>query len=258
MKLLVVPARTGVTWVKEGIRTFWRQPLALSGLFFVFLGLISLTSLIPFIGAFIGLILLPAMSLGLMAASRETVLGRFPMPSILFIGFREGKLQSQRMLLTGFFYATLFCLILAMSSLFDSGEFARMYLLGGEINEGIANDNRFQDAVIFSLVLYVPLSALFWHASALIHWHMQPVAKSLFFSIVACVSNWRAFAVFGLSWVLIFVTTSLFLSAISMLTEEGQLSLMLLLPAMLMLSAMFFTSCYFSFRDCFISEPVLA
>jgi len=30
------------------------------------------------------------------------------------------------------------------------------------------------------------------------------------------------------------------------------------LPAMLMLSAMFFTSCYFSFKDCFISDPVLA
>jgi len=25
-----------------------------------------------------------------------------------------------------------------------------------------------------------------------------------------------------------------------------------------MLSAMFFTSCYFSFKDCFISDPVLA
>jgi hypothetical protein len=258
MKLHVVPARTGVAWVKEGIRTFWRQPLALSGLFFVFLGLISLTSLLPVAGAFIGLVLLPAMSLGLMAASREAVLGKFPMPSVLFIGFRKGKLQSQRMLLIGFCYAMLFCLILALSSLWDGGEFARMYLLGGEINEGIANDSRFQDAVMFSLVLYLPLSALFWHSPALVHWHMQPVAKSLFFSIVACISNWRAFAVFGLTWVLIFISTSLLLSLISMLTDDGQLSLMLLLPAMLMLSAMFFTSCYFSFRDCFISEPVLA
>jgi hypothetical protein len=258
MKLQIVSARTGVTWVKEGIRCFWRQPLALSGLFFVFLGVISLTSLLPLVGAFTGLVLLPALSLGLMAASRETVLGKFPMPSILFIGFREGALQSKRMVLTGFCYAMLFCLILALSSLVDGGEFARMYLLGGEITETIANDSRFQEAVLFSLVLYLPLSALFWHAPALIHWHMQPVVKSLFFSVVACVSNWRAFALFGLTWALIFVTTSLFLSVISMLTDDGQLSLMLLLPAMLMLSAMFFTSCYFSFRDCFISEPVLA
>ena len=47
-------------------------------------------------------------------------------------------------------------------------------------------------------------------------------------------------------------------AVISMLTDDGQLTLMLLLPAMLMMSAMFFTSCYFSFRDCFVSEPVLA
>lgn len=258
MKLQVVTARTGATWVKEGIRTFWRQPLALSGLFFVFLGLISITSLLPYFGAFAGLIVLPTMSLGLMAASREALLGKFPMPSILFVGFRQSPVQSQRMLVIGFCYAMLFCLILTLSSLFDGGEFARMYLLGGEINEGIANDSHFQDAVMFSLVLYLPMSALFWHAPALIHWHMQPVAKSLFFSIMACFSNWRAFAVFGLTWVMIFVTTSLLLSLISMLTDEGQLSLMLLLPAMLMLSAMFFTSCYFSFKDCFVSDPVLA
>ena len=258
MKLQIVTARTGVAWVKEGIRTFWRQPLALSGLFFVFLGLISLTSLLPYVGAFTSLIIVPTMSLGLMAASREAVLGKFPMPSVLFIGLREGPLQSQRLLLIGFCYALLFCLILALSSLLDGGEFARMYLLGGEINETIATDSRFQDAVMLSLVLYLPLSALFWHAPALIHWHKQPVAKSLFFSIVACVSNWRAFALFGLTWALIFVTTSLLLSVISMLTDDGQLTLMLLLPAMLMMSAMFFTSCYFSFRDCFISEPVLA
>jgi len=258
MKLQVVTARTGATWVKQGISTFWRQPLALSGLFFIFLGLISLCSLLPFFGTFAGLIILPAMSLGLMAASREALLGKFPMPSILFMGFRQGPLQSRRMLVLGFCYAMLLSLVLTLSSVFDGGEFARMYLLGGEINESIANDGNFQDAVMFSLVLYLPLSALFWHAPALVHWHMQPVAKSIFFSVMACASNWRAFAVFGLTWVLIFIITSLSLSLISMLTDAGQLSLMLLLPAMLMLSAMFFTSCYFSFKDCFISDPVLA
>jgi len=40
--------------------------------------------------------------------------------------------------------------------------------------------------------------------------------------------------------------------------DEGQLSLTLMLPAMLMLASMFFTSSYYSFRDCFVSEPVLA
>ena len=34
VKLNIVPARTGLQWVKLGIRTFLRQPLALAGLFF--------------------------------------------------------------------------------------------------------------------------------------------------------------------------------------------------------------------------------
>ena len=37
MKLNIVPAKTGVLWVRQGIQTFWRQPIALSGLFFIFM-----------------------------------------------------------------------------------------------------------------------------------------------------------------------------------------------------------------------------
>lgn len=130
MKLNVVPARTGSAWVKQGIQTFWRQPLALSGLFFLFTGLISLTSLLSYVGTFVGLMLLPAISLGLMAAAREAGLGRFPMPRIMFIAFQQGADQSKRMVWMGFVYAVLFCLVLAVSTLFDNGEFARLYLVG--------------------------------------------------------------------------------------------------------------------------------
>ena len=78
MKLQILPAKQGLTWVRLGIRTFWRQPLAMTGQFFLFMGLLSLCSLIPLIGSFIGLALLPMASLGLMAATREAHLGHFP------------------------------------------------------------------------------------------------------------------------------------------------------------------------------------
>ncbi len=35
MKLHIVPARTGLEWVRLGIRVFWRQPMALAALFVV-------------------------------------------------------------------------------------------------------------------------------------------------------------------------------------------------------------------------------
>jgi hypothetical protein len=109
-----------------------------------------------------------------------------------------------------------------------------------------------------SLLLYVPLSMVFWHAPALVHWHGVPALKSLFFSTVACLRNWRAFLVFGLMWTVIFMSTALILSLVSGLMGDGELASMTLLPAMLMLAAMFFCSVYFSFRDCFVSDTIYA
>lgn len=116
----------------------------------------------------------------------------------------------------------------------------------------------FQMAAIFCLLMYLPLTALFWHAPALVHWHDQPLAKSIFFSAMACLTNWRAFLVFGLTWAAIFIGTSLILGLVSVIADDGQLSMMLMLPAMMLLAAMFFASSYHSFRECFVSEAILA
>ena len=80
MKLNIVPARTGSAWVKLGIRTFFKQPLALAGLFFMFMAVMTIVSQVPFIGIPLAMTLLPAATLGLMAATREASDGRFPMP----------------------------------------------------------------------------------------------------------------------------------------------------------------------------------
>ena len=83
MKLHVNPAITGWSWVKSGVRTFWRQPLAMSGLFFMFMVVVSLLSMVPLVGTAVAMALVPAATLGLMAATREADQGRFPMPSVL-------------------------------------------------------------------------------------------------------------------------------------------------------------------------------
>ena len=50
MKLNIVPARTGILWVKLGVQTFLKQPLALTGLFFMYMAAVLLISQIPFLG----------------------------------------------------------------------------------------------------------------------------------------------------------------------------------------------------------------
>ena len=258
MKLNVVDARTGSKWARQGIRVFWKQPIAMSGLFFLFMAIMSLSALLPVVGSFMALTLLPAATLGLMAATREVDLGKFPMPTILAIAFRASKERKRDMVILGLLYALGFVGVMGISALVDGGGFAKLYLVGGKLDAETIMDPNFQNAMWLSLLLYMPLSMVFWHAPALVHWHGVPAIKSLFFSTVACLRNWRAFLVFGLMWTVIFMSTALLLSLVSGVVGDGELASMTHLPAMLMLAAMFFCSVYFSFRDCFVSETLYA
>jgi hypothetical protein len=258
MKLNVVPAKTGSLWVRQGIRAFWKQPLALTGLFFMFMASMSILSIVPVLGGFLALMLLPAASLGLMAATREVDLAKFPMPLILIAGFRTGADGKKNMVVLGLIYALCFVGVMGLSTLVDGGDFAQLYLVGGTLDAETVMEPDFQNAMWLSMMLYLPLSLVFWHAPALTHWHGVPVGKSLFFSTVACLSNWRAFLVFGLMWTGIFLGTTLIITLIGSLLGDGEFASMALLPAMLMLASMFFSSTYYSFKDCFTSDTLYA
>jgi len=77
MKLKLVSAGTGARWVRLGIQTFLKQPLALAGLFFMFMALMSVATMVPLIGLPVAMTLLPAITLGLMVATRGQPRGSF-------------------------------------------------------------------------------------------------------------------------------------------------------------------------------------
>jgi hypothetical protein len=258
MKLNVVPAKTGSLWVRQGIRAFWKQPLALTGLFFMFMASMSILSLVPMLGEFLALMLLPAATLGLMAATREVELDKFPMPVILAAGFRTTSDGKRNMVTLGLIYALCFVGVMGLSTLMDGGDFAKLYLGGGSLEMDTVMKPEFQNAMWLAMMLYLPLSLVFWHAPALTHWHGVPVAKSLFFSTVACLSNWRAFLVFGLMWSFIFMVTMFAITLIGSVLGDGEFAAITMLPAMLMLASMFFCSTYYSFKDCFTSDTLYA
>lgn len=253
MKLNIVPARAGWLWVKLGLRTFWRQPLAMAGLFFMYIMLISLASLLPVLGNVLALALLPAATLGLMAATREAEQGHFPMPSILLSAFRAGRQRARAMTVLGVLYAGGFLLILGATALLDGGQFARFYLVGGALTTETVASPAFQQALWLALVLYLPLSLLFWHAPALVHWHEVPPVKSLFFSAVACLRNFGAMTVYALAWMGLFMGVGLALTTLTVLLGQPELMAVLMLPTVLLLAAMFFSSIWFSFRDSFVA-----
>jgi hypothetical protein len=260
MKLNIVPARTGLTWVKDGIGVFWRQPMAMSALFFMTMAAMSLASVVPVIGTALALALLPSATLAMMVASAEALQGRFPTPAVLLTAFRTGRQHLRHMLLLGALYASGFLAVMGVSALFDGGQFAQLYFGGGHITREAAESDSFQTAMWVAMVLYLPLSLLFWHAPGLVHWHGVPPVKSLFFSIVACVRNFGAFVVFGLAWFSVFALGGVLLSLVSALLTvlgifgaENSHSAIggLMMGLAMLMAAMFFSSIVFSFRDCF-------
>jgi hypothetical protein len=245
MKLNIVPARTGVTWVKLGIQTFFKQPLALTGLFFLYMAAATLASLIPFVGVVLALAIVPAATLGLMAATQEATKGRFPMPAILISAFRAGQQRGRAMLVLGFLYAAACLLIVSVVPLFFDVPISRASALSPEM----------QGVMLLILLLYLPISVLFWHAPALVHWHGVPPVKSLFFSAVVCLRNAGAYTVFGLTWMAVLMLTGVGVTLLAGLLASPEAAAAVIMPAALIMAAMFSTSIYFTFEGSFDATP---
>jgi hypothetical protein len=243
MKLNLVPGRTGFTWVRLGIQTFLKQPLALAGLFFMYMTAVIAVAQIPVLGMLIGGMLVPAATLGLMAATEEATKGRFPMPSVLLSAFRAGRQRVRAMLLLGVIYTAGSLLASTLASLLTGGS----GLPAGEA--GI------DGATLLALLLHVPLFLTFWHAPALVHWHGVSPAKSLFFSLVACLKNFGAFTLFGLGWLLVFLAVGTVFGVVAGLLGGPTMARAVMMPVALVMAAMFSTSIYFTFRDSFVDSP---
>ena len=255
MKLNIVSPRAGVSWVYAGMRIFGRQPLAMGGLFFMFMTGLSLVALLPLVGGLLAMVLVPAATLGLMEASKEVQAGRFPMPSCLIAAFRQGSQASRAMLTLGMFYAMAVMGVVAASALLDGGQFAQFYVQGGGLTGELLMDPQFRNALWVSTLLYLPVSLAFWHAPALVHWHGVPPVKSLFFSFVAMVRNMPAFLLYGVLWVLMSFAGGLALLMLTAMSGNTAIATYGLLPMALMVAAMFFSSLWFTYRDCFLDEP---
>ncbi|PUE44189.1 BPSS1780 family membrane protein [Limnohabitans sp. 2KL-51] len=253
MNLQIVPASAGLKWARQGMRTFWRQPLAMSGLFFIFMITVSLVSVVPFIGGALALVVLPALTLGMMAATQVASDGKFPMPSLLFVAFKAGPYR-KNMLQLGGLYALIFLLVMGISTVVDGGTFAKVYFGGAPMTPEVVTAESFQTALWVSMLFYMPLSMMFWHAPALVHWYGMPAVKSLFFSFMACWRNLKAFGVYVVAWAAIFLASGVLALLITSLLGNPQLMMATFMPMALMVAAMFFSSMLFSVRDCFATD----
>jgi len=252
MKLNIVPARTGVLWVRLGLQVFLRQPLALTGLFVMSWIALFLLLLIPVVGPVASMVLVPASTLGFLVATSDVVDGRMPSPATLVAGFRQGTARTRALLQLGFMHAVIVALImLAVHALFPAPPVPTPAPASPEAALQMQMPATWQ---FVAMAVQLPVSLLFCYAPALTHWHGIPANKALFFSVVALWRNLGAFTVFGLGWAAVWIVALSALGLAFALAGAG-VAVVLVVPAVLALSAMMLASTYFTFRDSFSADP---
>jgi hypothetical protein len=247
----IVPASHGAGWLAQGWRLFRVAPLAWLLLVFAYWFLMTLVSVLPLIGVVAASVLVPPFAVGFMAASRAAERGG-PIPlGLLFEGFRR-RVDVQ--LTLGGAYLLSLGLLLAATALADGGSLARWMLAGEAPQAEALRSDAFLVALLIAATLYVPVMMGFWFAPVLAAWHGIGAAKALFFSLLACLMNWRAFLAYGLAAaLLLIVLPMLTLSALALLMQGGARGsiMSLVFPLVIVLLPTLFASFYASYRDVF-------
>jgi hypothetical protein len=143
----------------------------------------------------------------------------------------------------GFIYAAFIAAIVAASRLLV-GEMPAEATPPADAGAGLAG----------IVLMYIPVTMMFWFAPILAAWHSTRVPKALFFSVMAFLMNWRAFLVYGaVTGAVIFVVVLVVVTLARVLAPElppGKL----LLPMFIAVFPTLAGSYYASYRDVF-TEP---
>ena len=251
MQVLTLPAKRGFQWLVEGMAIFRLRPALLTFLVLGYWLIMVFISMIPYLGQIVGFLLIPAFSVSLMNACRIIDKKEVPPPQLLFSGFFRNR---QTMLTLGTIYVVSTLIALGGASLFDGGQLFRMIVFSEAMNTDALASTPVQIAAQLTAVFLIPVVMAFWFAPVLAAWHDVSAGKSLFFSLVACLRNWRAFLVY----ILTISTICVFVPRVigSTLLATGASALSRVFPVMfsLILLPIIYASFYVSYRDVFAKQ----
>ncbi len=246
MQINMLPASAGLTWLREGMRLFGRQPVGLPAMVVVYLMMLLAPALLPIVGIAISGVLAPFASVGLLTACRDVAEGRMPTPMAFTQPFKPTPAR-QQLLRLGIINAILLLVVATLAAVLTPEPPA-----GGppetlqELPLG---------ALAVQLLLYLPVMALMWFAPVLVGWHAISPGKAMFGSVVACWRNMGAMLIFGVAAGAFTLAISvLAVMLLTSLTSSRELLSMVLAPLALVLMSIVQASLYPMYRSVFASS----
>lgn len=257
MRAQTLPAAAGWRWIVNGFAIFRRNPPVLSMLVIAYWFTVIFLNILPLVGSLAASLVIPGLSVGLMQAARNLERGQPVGLQTLYGGLKE---NTKTLLALGALYLACTFGVLGISALFDGGDLLRFMLADTQAERVALEDTDFTVPALVVLSLLVPVVMAYWFAPVLAAWHRLSLAKSLFFSFIACWINWRPFLVFGIGLLLVAgIAPGILLGLLLILFPEGQgfITGIVTVPMVLIIAPVVFASFYACYRDIFgISEIV--
>ncbi|MDR0379567.1 MAG: YfhO family protein [Candidatus Accumulibacter sp.] len=251
MQTSILPARRGPRWLVEGFTIFRHRPTLLGFLVLGYWLSMAVISAIPLVGQPVSFLLIPAFSVSMMNACRLIDRKEEPPPQVLFSGFHHNL---QTLLVLGVVYILATLVVLGLSAAFDGGVLFRMLVMG----EAPVRESLDQTAVLISAqlsaVLLIPLMLAFWFAPVLAAWHDMSAGKSLFFSLMACLRNWRSFLLYFLAVIAVALIVPRLIDGLLGAGQNASplVATVITVTVSLILLPTLYASFYVSYRDIFI------
>ncbi|GAB4478779.1 MAG: BPSS1780 family membrane protein [Burkholderiaceae bacterium] len=249
MQIRTVSAATGAVWLRDGWRLFRRQPLGLPAMVVVYLMMLFLPALLPFVGIAISGVLAPFATVGLMAACREVALGRAPNPAVFAQPFQESNPNRIKLFRLGVINASLVLLLATL-----------LALVGDDLHAPPADAQATLadvpwEMLLLQLLVYLPVLVLMWFAPLLAGWHGLGPAKAMFGSVVACGRNVGALLVYGLvASAATLIASTVIVGVAAMLVSSRELLSLLLAPFALVMMTIVQASFYPMYRSIFADD----
>ncbi|WP_374674195.1 BPSS1780 family membrane protein [Ideonella sp.] len=263
LKLQEVSSAAGWRWVLQAFAEYGRYPFGYTGLFLAFLVAVFVAMLLPLLGGLLLLMSMPLLTLGFMMATEAAQRGVPPAAAVYPAAWRGRPADRRRALLALLMaFAVASTAALWVSETVDGGAFSawlEAFIRGtapaDEVSK-LAMAPGATSGAIWRIALTAAVAVPFWFAPALVHWAGQGPAQALFSSTVALWRARGAFLVYFFAWTMLGLGGML-LGSVLIALAGPSLAAMLMLPLALMLTAVFYVSLYFSFRDCF-GDPASA
>lgn len=257
MRAQTVPPSAGWQWLMGGYAIFRRSPLLLGMLVMAYWFTVLFLNIVPVIGVLLASLVVPGLSVGLMQAARNVERGQ---PIGLQTLYGSLKDNPRTLFALGALYLCCTLGVLGLSALVDGGTLMHYMLSNSRAERAMNEEGDFLLSALFVTLAMTPVLMAWWFAPVLAAWHRLPLGKSLFFSFVACLLNWRPFLVYGLALMLVAaVMPALLLGVLLVLLPEAAnfVTGLISIPLVLVVAPTIFASFYAGYRDIFgISEIV--